>query len=86
MEHKAGQLRQGAPKDDFFSMLQSSLEEVNHKQHKASDLTRKMITNPEQVEVHDVMIALEHAKMSLNLARVVRDTTIKSYNKITNLR
>jgi flagellar hook-basal body complex protein FliE len=78
------------PRDEmnkgFFELLSDSLKDVNGQQNKVSDLTQTMITNPEQVEIHDVMISLEKAKMSLNLTRTIRDSVIKAYREITNLR
>ncbi len=73
-------------KVSFMDFLEKSLGNVNQDQLQAGKLAERMVTNPEEVEVHDVMIALEKAKMSLNMARIIRDMAIKSYREITNLR
>lgn len=87
MQNTLGNVEKKSQQEDgFWNMLKGSINKANDMQIHASDLTRKMITNPEQVEIHDVMISMEQAKMALNLTRVIRDTAIKSYKDITNLR
>lgn len=86
MKNLAGKAKDVPAKVDFFTFLQSSLSSVNEKDLQAEEMAERMVTNPEEVEVHDVMIALEKAKMALNLTRVIRDSAIKSYREITNLR
>lgn len=86
MNTLAGKELENRKQDSFFNMLSEALTEVNNKQAKVSELTQKMITNPEEVEIHDVMIALEKAKLALNFTRTIRDTAIKTYREITNLR
>ena len=45
-----------------------------------------MITHPDEVEPHDVTIAMAQAEMSLNLTKAIVDRAVKAYNDITAMR
>jgi flagellar hook-basal body complex protein FliE len=70
----------------FGKALMAALEGVNADQQKAMDLTQKMITDPDSVEVHDVTIALASANLSLSIAKAVLDRAVRAYQEIINVR
>ena len=59
---------------------------VNSQQIDVTNLQEKMITNPDDVDIHDVTIAMSKARMSLNLAQSVIDRLITGWNEITTTR
>ncbi len=70
----------------FGQMLNSALKKVNTKQVKSDELTNQMITNPNDVNVHEVMIAAQEAQMSLNFLKQIRDRVVRAYQDIINMR
>ena len=75
-----------SPVDDFASVLNKALVGVNDDQVKAEGLMEQMATDPQSVELHNVMIASEKARMSLTFAKTIIDNAVKTYKELTNLR
>lgn len=70
----------------FQSYLLDALESVNNSQLDVTKVQEKMITNPDDVNVSDVTIAMAKARMSLNLAQSVIDRLVTGWNEITTTR
>ena len=70
----------------FQSYLLDALESVNTQQLDVNKVQEKMITNPDDVNVSDVTIAMAKARMSLNLAQTVIDRLVTGWNEITTTR
>ncbi len=70
----------------FSDALFKALGKVNDMQADAEDLNAKMIHDPESVNVHTVMIAMQKAEMALTFTRTIRDEAIKTYRELMNLR
>jgi len=70
----------------FGSLVAAAVGRVSDRQHEAEELFRRMISNPDEVEPHDVTIAMAQANMSLNLTRTIVDRAVKAYNDITTMR
>lgn len=68
----------------FVNTLKEKLGEVNDNQIKANELTDKMIRG-ENVNVHQVMLATEEAKMSLQLAVQVRNKLLEAYQEVNRM-
>ena len=49
-------------------------------------MQQKLITDPDEVNVSDVTIAMAKARMSLNLAQTVIDRLVSGWNEITTTR
>ena len=58
--------------------------EVNDKQIAVNKIAEKLVTNPEEVEAHEVIITMEKAKQSLNLAQSVIDRLFMGWNELKN--
>ena len=63
-----------------------AVNSVNSQQLEVSNLQEKIITNPDDVDIHDVTIAMSKARMSLNLAQTVIDRLVSGWNEITTTR
>ena len=70
----------------FQSYLLDALESVNTQQLDVTKVQEKMITDPDDVNVADVTIAMAKARMSLNLAQSVIDRLVTGWNEITTTR
>jgi len=73
-------------RERFVNLLAANIGRVSDRQHEAEELFRRMITNPDEVEPHDVTIAMAQANMSLNLTKTIVDRAVKAYNDITTMR
>ncbi len=70
----------------FGKTLNNALKKVNNLQVEAGHLTQKMITTPNEVNVHEVMIAVQKAQFSLNFTKTLRDKVVRAYQDIMNMR
>lgn len=75
-----------AQKKSFSDYLTEAVNAVNSQQNAVSKLQEKIITNPDEVDIHDVTIAMSKARMSLNLAQTVIDRLVSGWNEITTTR
>ena len=76
----------GVQKKSFSDYLIEAVNSVNSQQLEVSNLQEKIITNPDEVDIHDVTIAMSKARMSLNLAQTVIDRLVSGWNEITTTR
>ena len=77
---------EGSEGKSFQSFLMEAVNSVNNQQNQVSQLQEKIITNPDEVDIHDVTIAMSKARMSLNLAQSVIDRLVSGWNEITTTR
>ena len=70
----------------FQSYLLDALSTVNSQQLDVTAVQEKLITNPDEVDIHDVTIAMAKARQSLNLAQTVTDRLVSGWNEITTTR
>lgn len=69
----------------FSDTLKSKIEEVNDKQIEANVLTDKLVKGEDGVDIHQVMLATEEAKMSLQLAVQVRNKLVEAYQELNRM-
>lgn len=78
------------PTDDvattFAEALSRAIGTVNNLQIEAEDLSQRMITEPESVNIHTVMIAAQKAEIALSFTRAVRDEIVRTVRELMNLR
>lgn len=70
----------------FQDYLLEAVDSVNTQQLDVASIQEKLITNPDEIDVHDVTIAMQKARMSLNLAQTVIDRLVTDWNEITTTR
>jgi flagellar hook-basal body complex protein FliE len=68
----------------FQSILSSGLDAVNDKVANADQLVRQFALD-DSVPVHQVTIALEEAKLSVELAMQVRSRLVETYRELMNM-
>jgi flagellar hook-basal body complex protein FliE len=76
---EVGQNSQG-----FIQMLGSQVSELNGSLDQADQAARALAAG-EDVPVHDVMIAMEHARLKLQMAVEVRNRIVDAYQNLTNM-
>lgn len=69
---------------DFKNVLTDFIGSVNQTQMDSSKVTNDFIIG-DNVELHDVMIAAEKAKTSLELLMEIRNKTIDMYKELTRI-
>jgi len=68
----------------FFDTLKQKLDEVNNQQVEADTVTQAFVKG-DNVDVHQVMIAGEEAKQSLELAVQVRNKLVEAFQEINRM-
>lgn len=69
---------------DFGNIITDFIGEVNKNQIDASKATLSFV-NGEDIEIHDVMIAGEKAKTSLQLLMEIRNKAVDMYRELTRI-
>ncbi|MFC1669050.1 flagellar hook-basal body complex protein FliE [Spirochaetota bacterium] len=85
-ERKAFDLDKKMTSNSFMGMLTGAIGKVNDLQVQSDSLTKKMIYEPESVEVHTVMIAAQKAELALTMTKSFRDEAIRAFRELINLR
>jgi flagellar hook-basal body complex protein FliE len=70
----------------FGDLLMSALGGVNDSQLKAMELSQKMVTDPNSVNVEDVTIALADANLAISMTKAIVDRALAAYREIINVR
>jgi len=71
---------------EFGDILSKQLGQVNGLQLSSDELTQKLAVTPDEVNIHEVMIAAEKAQLALNFTKTVRDKLVNAYQTLVNLR
>lgn len=69
----------------FDDMLKGFLKDVNHMQNTADESIQKMVAG-EVKDVHQVMLAVEEAKVAFNMMLEIRNKTMEAYNEMIRMR
>ena len=70
----------------FQDYLLEAMDSMNSQQLDVTKIQEQLITDPDSVDVHDVTIAMQKARMSLNLAQSIIDRLVTDWNEITTTR
>jgi flagellar hook-basal body complex protein FliE len=68
----------------FISELRKKLDEVNEDQLKAEAVTEAFVKG-EDVDIHQVMLINEEAKLSLQMAVQVRNKLVEAYQELNRM-
>ena len=71
---------------DFANAIKDALYKVNNLQRESDELTKALAVRPDTVDIHDVTIAAEKAKMSLMFTKSIVDRIVQAYRELINLR
>ena len=70
--------------NNFSEILKESLDSLNEKQVNSDNITNDFITGKD-VEVHEMILATEEAKMSLRLAIQVRNKVVDAIKELNGM-
>jgi flagellar hook-basal body complex protein FliE len=88
--HYDGRVKHEPQLDDvstsFADSLMKALGKVNDLEVTSEDLSQKMLYQPESVDIHTVMIAMQKAEVALGFTKAVRDEAVRAYRELINLR
>ncbi|NPV72544.1 MAG: flagellar hook-basal body complex protein FliE [Pelotomaculum sp.] len=76
--------KQEAGGSSFSEMLQDALKKVNDAQVKADNLARQLLTGEVQ-DIHQVTVAMQEARLTMQLAVEVRNKIIEAYQEISRM-
>jgi flagellar hook-basal body complex protein FliE len=68
----------------FISELRKKLDEVNEEQVMAEEITEAFVKG-EDVDIHQVMLINEEAKLSLQMAVQVRNKLVEAYQELNRM-
>ena len=71
------------PLTDFKKVMNGSLREVNNLLNRADQTTQEMVLGKQ--DIHQAMVALEQANLSLRLMLQVRNKMISAYEEIMRM-
>lgn len=74
----------GNDSSDFFKYLKNELDKVNDTQINAENSTMDLITG-EARDIHQVLIATEEARLSLELAVQIRNKLVDAYQELIRM-
>lgn len=74
----------GQKGDDFAKTLMDVMKEVSALQQDSRKAQEAVITG-QNVEFHDVMIAMERASLAMNLTLSVRNKVLEAYQEIARM-
>ncbi len=81
---KAGEKQGTGGEGSFSEVLSSALNKLNETQVKADSLSMELLTGEVQ-DIHQVTIAMQEAKLSMQLAVEVRNKVIEAYQEISRM-
>lgn len=81
---KAGEKQDAGGEGSFSEVLSSALNKLNETQGRADNLSLELLTGEVQ-DIHQVTIAMQEAKLSMQLAVEVRNKVIEAYQEISRM-
>ncbi len=70
----------------FADVLTRAINRVNDLEVDSQNINQQMITEPDSVDIHTVMISAQKAEVALSLTRAVRDEAVRAFRELMNLR
>jgi flagellar hook-basal body complex protein FliE len=75
---------EGAEGSSFADVLSNALGDVQSKQDLADEAIRKLATG-EVTDVHQVMVAFEQARLSMQMLTEVRNKLVEAYQEVSRM-
>ena len=72
-------------KKDFKQVMQSMVTNINDQMNKPDDLLTQAASGTGNVDVHDVMVAMSQAEITLSVATTAVTKVIQAYDKIVQI-
>ncbi len=75
----------GAPGAAFGEMLEKMVENTNAAQTKSADLSESFVSGSEKVELVEVMVAMQKARVHFETMVQVRNRLVRAYEEIMRM-
>jgi len=72
--------------ESFGALMMKALGNVNNAQNKMYDLSDKLRTEPNSINIHDLTIASAEATLALSMTKELVERAIRGYKEIINVR
>lgn len=69
----------------FLTFLQDSLREVNHLENHKDNMTVRFAAGDPDVDIHNLMLAIEEAGIAMQLTIEVRNKLVEAYQEIMRM-
>ncbi len=76
---------ESASNTEFAEIMQSTLKQVNQRSESARELMESFETGSPEVELVDVMLAMQKARVSFEALTQVRNKMVAAYQDIMNM-
>jgi flagellar hook-basal body complex protein FliE len=76
--------KEGLPTTSFMSTLKSSLEKVDDLQNQRASMVESFAAGKD-TNVHELMITLQKAGLTMNMTSAVRSKILSSYQELTKM-
>ena len=73
------------PAADFKSVMAGLVENMNESMNAPDNLMKDVMMGSQNVDVHDVMIAMSKAELSVNIATTAVGKVVQAYDKIMQI-
>ncbi len=70
---------------DFKSVMSGLVEGMNESMNAPDNLLKDVMMGSENVDIHDVMVAMSKAEISVNIATTAVGKVIQAYDKIMQI-
>ena len=70
----------------FADKMFEALHGVNKLHQETTDLSVKMVTDPDSIDAHDITIAIAKSNAALAITKAVVDKSIQAYKEILSFR
>ena len=70
---------------DFKSVMSGLVEGMNESMNAPDNLMRDVMMGSQNVDIHDVMVAMSKAEISVNIATTAVGKVIQAYDKIMQI-
>lgn len=67
----------------FAQVLQNALQQVEARDSTAKKLTARAVYEPDSVELHQVLLAAEKARFTLNFTKTMTDSLVRGFRELT---
>jgi len=73
------------PTTDFKSVMSGLVENMNTSMNAPDNMLKDVMMGSENVDIHDVMVAMSKAEISVNIATTAVGKVIQAYDKIMQI-
>ncbi len=67
---------------NFAEALQQMLNNAETLSTEADELTKKAVYDPDSVDTHEIMIAVQKARFAINLTKTIAEGIVRSYKEL----